>query len=78
METEIQNELGRLLNCIKETNGKPINLVNLLSESVMNVLWKYVAGKCNIQQLLFLGRVASQLRNTFPITVNKQPQIYRK
>ena len=46
METEIQNELARLLNCIKESNCKPINFVNLLSESVMNVLWKYVAGKC--------------------------------
>lgn len=45
MEKEIQNELSRILQHIKENNSQPINLVNLLSESIMNVLWKYVAGK---------------------------------
>lgn len=46
METEIQNELSLLLKHIEANSGKPINFVNLLSESVINVLWKYVAGKC--------------------------------
>ncbi|PZC75879.1 hypothetical protein B5X24_HaOG200009 [Helicoverpa armigera] len=45
MEREIQNELSRILKYIEEYNSKPINLVNLLSESVVNVLWKYVAGE---------------------------------
>lgn len=48
MEKEIQNELSSLLKQIKENNDKPINIVNLLSESVINVLWKFVAGKTYI------------------------------
>ncbi|KAJ8737815.1 hypothetical protein PYW08_000410 [Mythimna loreyi] len=45
MESEIQNELSRLLEYLKENNSKPINVVNILSESVVNILWKYVAGE---------------------------------
>ncbi|CAH0577982.1 unnamed protein product [Chrysodeixis includens] len=45
MEMEIQNELSKTLEFIKRNNNQPINLVNLLSESVMNVLWTYVAGE---------------------------------
>ncbi|CAH1647568.1 unnamed protein product [Spodoptera littoralis] len=45
MEKEIQNELSSLLEQIKENNDKPINIVNLLGESVINVLWKFVAGE---------------------------------
>ncbi|KAF9410268.1 hypothetical protein HW555_010617 [Spodoptera exigua] len=45
MEKEIQNALSSLLEQIKESNDKPINIANLLSESVINVLWKFVAGE---------------------------------
>ncbi|XP_075991131.1 putative cytochrome P450 305a1 [Anticarsia gemmatalis] len=45
MEKEIQNELGQLLEHINNNRHGPISLDSLLSESVMNVLWTYVAGE---------------------------------
>lgn len=54
MEMEIQNELSKTVEFIKNNNSQSINLVNLLSESVMNVLWTYVAGTnyCFIHNIL--------------------------
>ncbi|CAB3226014.1 unnamed protein product [Arctia plantaginis] len=45
MERHIQNELCRILEHIKNNEKQPTNLMSLLSESVMNVLWTYVAGE---------------------------------
>lgn len=48
MEQHIQNELSRILEHIKNNEKRPTNLISLLSESIMNVLWIYVAGKFGI------------------------------
>lgn len=45
MEREIQSELSNILNYIDKNNDKAINPKSVLPAAVMNVLWKYVAGK---------------------------------
>ncbi|KAJ2954224.1 hypothetical protein O0L34_g2467 [Tuta absoluta] len=44
MEKEIQGELRNILNYIKN-NENPISPRKILAKSVMNVLWKFVAGE---------------------------------
>ncbi|XP_073955246.1 probable cytochrome P450 305a1 isoform X2 [Choristoneura fumiferana] len=44
MEKEIQYEMNRIVDYISSSN-KPITPKNIFASSVMNVLWKYVAGE---------------------------------
>lgn len=44
MEREIQKQMFKLLNYIENNNCKPISPKSMVSNAVMNVLWKYVAG----------------------------------
>ncbi|KAJ0184116.1 hypothetical protein K1T71_000539 [Dendrolimus kikuchii] len=45
MEKEIQIDLKNILEYIEENRHKPINPNHVFSQAVVNILWKYVAGK---------------------------------
>lgn len=45
MEKEIQNELKGILNYLRNNCHKSISPNNFVSQAVMNVLWKFVAGE---------------------------------
>lgn len=45
MEENIQRELSNILDYIEKNNDKAINPKSVLPAAVVNVIWKYVAGK---------------------------------
>lgn len=45
MEKEIQNELTNVIEYIDKNKTTPINPKSILAMSVMNILWKFTAGK---------------------------------
>lgn len=44
MEREIQNELLVILEYLRKSQNKVLSPNSFISQAVMNVLWKYVAG----------------------------------
>lgn len=44
MEKEIQDEMLNVLQYLEENCGKPVDPINVLAMSVMNILWSYIAG----------------------------------
>ncbi|CAH2034746.1 unnamed protein product, partial [Iphiclides podalirius] len=45
MEKEIQDEMINIINYLESNSHKPVNPINILAMSVMNILWSYVAGE---------------------------------
>ncbi|XP_072930634.1 probable cytochrome P450 305a1 [Epargyreus clarus] len=68
MEKEIQYEMISILQYIKENNNKPINPKNILAMSVMNILWRYMAGeRIEEKRLKFLLDLLDRRSKAFTI-----------
>lgn len=83
MEKEIQNELHGIIRYLKQNCHTPISPNNFVSQAVMNVLWKFVAGKqifeCLwLNQALITGPILMKFSNTFiPKKIREREKVYQ-
>ena len=45
LENMVMEEVGKICDCLEETEGQPVQVVGLFKLSVINILWKMTTGE---------------------------------